>query len=168
MDALIIRLNKTSDDQEQYQRRLCLRNNGIPAPPEGKQETGDDCLEHVKRIFDKDLGLKIPDELIDRAHRIGKTKSIDGKKFRQISVSFTTWRHRTTVYQARKKAKNLRFKLDLTRNRFNIIEKANVMLKLKGQCFYAFADINCRLCARIDEEFHYFSDMNDLVSELEE
>ena len=62
---------QTGQDQEQHQRRLCLRKHGIPAPPEGLQETANDCLQKVKAIFEDDLALNIPDEVIDRAHGIG-------------------------------------------------------------------------------------------------
>ena len=166
MDSLITRLNQKCEDQEQYQRRLCLRINGIPAPPEGQHETADDCLQKVKAIFEDDLALNIPDEVIDRAHRIGKVTKIGAKKFRQVIVKFTTWRHRSEVYKARKKAQHLRIKLDLTQFRVNTIEKANQILRPKGDKFYAFADINCRICARLGEVFYYFSNVDDLIAKL--
>ena len=142
MYSLITRLNQKWEDQEQYQHRLCLRINGIPAPLESQQETADDCLQKVKAIFEGDLALNIPDEVIDRA-----------RKFRQVIVNFTTWRHCSEVYKARKKAQHLRIKLDLKQFCVNTMEKVNQILGPKGDKFYAFADINCRICARLGEVF---------------
>ena len=90
MGSLITHLSLKCDDQEQYQRRLCLRINGIPAPPEGQQETADGCLEKLKAILTDDLELHIPDAVIDRAHRIGKVIKIGERQFRQVIVRFTT------------------------------------------------------------------------------
>ena len=50
MERYIAQLQRSTDDQEQYQRRLCLRINGVEVTP-GKEETGQDCLEKCKKIF---------------------------------------------------------------------------------------------------------------------
>ena len=86
---------------EQYQRRLCLRISGIEVPSLGQNETDQDCLDKIKDVC-ADLAVEIPCDVIDRAHRIGKTTSHNGKKCRQMIVRFTTWRHRAIVYRARK------------------------------------------------------------------
>ena len=94
-------MKKSSDNVEQYQRRLCLRINGIDSQQEGQIETGEECLQKVKNVFNE-LKFEIPDTVVDRAHRIGKVIKINGVHVRQMIVRFTIWRHRTIVYNARK------------------------------------------------------------------
>ncbi len=149
MDSLITQLRNNVDDQEQYQRRLCLRISGIPTPKAGESESREDCLEKVKSQFKDQLELDILDTVIDRAHRIGKARVVDGKRYRQVIVRFTTWRHRTQVYRARKKAQSHKINLDLTYYRSKAIQSANSLLKPKGSSYYAFADVNCRMCAKL-------------------
>ena len=54
-----------------------LRINGVEVEP-GKEETGNDCLNKCKKIF-KDLGVRIPETALDRAHGIGREKEVTGK-----------------------------------------------------------------------------------------
>ena len=56
------------DDTEQYWHRLCLRIDGILCED---TETADDVLDKVKEQF-TEAEVSIPEEVIDRAHRIGK------------------------------------------------------------------------------------------------
>ena len=131
MNSLITQLKNNCDDQEQYQRRLCLRINGIPVPQSGENESGEECLKKVKALFKDQLELDIPDVAIDRAHRIGGPKVVAGKRYLQVIVRFTTWRHRTQVYRTRKKSQNHKIKpnhkikLDLTHARLKAIQNAN-------------------------------------------
>eukprot|EP00112_Aurelia_sp_Birch-Aquarium-sp1_P002125 Seg1231.4 transcript_id=Seg1231.4/GoldUCD/mRNA.D3Y31 product="hypothetical protein" protein_id=Seg1231.4/GoldUCD/D3Y31 len=68
-------LSRNANNQEKYNRRLCLRINGIPLPRKSSEsESADECLKKVKDVF-KEIGVAIPDEVIDRAHRIGKTET---------------------------------------------------------------------------------------------
>ena len=161
MERYVSQLQRASDDQEQYQRRLCLRLNGVEVK-KGDGESGEECLKVVKDIFNE-LDVDVPDSVIDRAHRIGNVIEKDGKRTRQIIVRFTTWRHRTAVYKARKKSQNYKFRLDLTRKRIKIIGRTNDILranKIKG---YTFADVNCRLCLKLDDGFHYFEDDEEFM-----
>eukprot|EP00112_Aurelia_sp_Birch-Aquarium-sp1_P026707 Seg966.2 transcript_id=Seg966.2/GoldUCD/mRNA.D3Y31 product="hypothetical protein" protein_id=Seg966.2/GoldUCD/D3Y31 len=155
-------LERVCDDNEQYQRRLCLRIYGVEAE-EDAAESGHDYLEMVKKMFKEDLGLDIPEVVIDRAHRIGHFKEIpeSGKKFRSIVVRFTTWRHRTAVYSARKKTDKFRISLDLTHQRVKLLKRANELLKNDADS-YAFADVNCRLCIKHEGKYQYFKDLYDL------
>lgn len=152
-------LQKSNDDGEQYQRRLCLRINGIDLPSSGKNESSDDCLQKVREVFDE-IGVDIPDNVIDRAHRIGKLAKIEGKWVKQMIVRFTTWRHRSMVYKARKKSSKYSIKLDLTRKRRDIIKKANESLDRDNESF-VFADINCNVCWFRKGEFLYFNELQD-------
>ena len=61
------------DDNEQYHRRLCLRFNGIEMDKD-KDESGESCLEKIKKLLKNELKVDIPDVVIDRAHRIGPMK----------------------------------------------------------------------------------------------
>lgn len=167
MERYVAQLQRSADEQEQYQRRLCLRINGVEVE-DGKEETGNDCLNKCKKIF-KDLGVRIPESSLDRAHRIGKAWKSEGKVYRQIIVRFTTWRHRTMVYKARKTSKGPKIRLDLTKQRLKIIGKINDTLKAKNiKDSFAFADINCRLCVKLNGEFHYMNDEIDFMKLMDE
>ena len=159
-DAVTDQLEKRVDDMEQYQRRLCLRINGIPC---ANDESAEDCLQKVKSLVKNDLKVDVPDLAFDRAHRIGKVsqEKEKGKTYQSIIVRFTTWRHRTIVFRARKNTRKVRIKLDLTRKRIKLLEQANEMLD-ETDGFFAMADVNCRLCLKLDDGFHYFETENDL------
>ena len=163
MEKLIENLREDNDDTQQYQRRLCLRIGGVELTKGSNGESGEECLKIVKKIF-KELNVSVPDTVIDRAHRIGKTKEYRGKRYRQIIVRFTTWRHRTAVYRARKKSKKYKIWLDLTKRRLKTQDEANSILEAKEKsddCF-VFADVNCRLCVKLDGEFHNFGNLDEL------
>lgn len=165
MEKLIQNLKGRSDDSEQYQRRLCLRIGGVELKQGANGESGDECLKIVKKIF-RELKVSIPDAVIDRAHRIGHIKEEGGKRYRQIIVRFTTWRHRTEVYRARKNTKKYRIRLDLTKERLKIMEKAKDLLKDMGRASescYVFSDVNCRMCLKCDGKFQYFGNTNELL-----
>ena len=49
--------------------------------------------------------------------------------------------------------KHLRIKLDLTHSRISTIDKANQILKPKGDKYYAFADINYHIYAGLGKVF---------------
>ena len=161
----IEQLELKADDMEQYQRRLCLRINGVEQEAD---ESASKCLQKVKKILKEDLKVDIPDSVIDRAHRIGKVRedTETGKKHRSIIVRFTTWRHKTAVYRARKKCEDYKFRLDLTHRRAKLLEKASEWLKDKPSCF-AMADVNCRLCLKLEDgNFYYFETEYDLIDLL--
>lgn len=159
-DAITEQLEKRVDDMEQYQRRLCLRINGIPC---ANNESAEDCLQKVKSLVKNDLKVDVPDLAFDRAHRIGQVsqETENGKTYQSIIVRFTTWRHRTIVFRARKNTRKVRIKLDLTRKRIKLLEQANDLLD-ETDGFFAMADVNCRLCLKLDDGFHYFETETDL------
>ena len=165
MGNLIEKLQEHCDDNKQYQRRLCLRIDGVELPQDSDGESGDKCLSIVKKIF-KELKVNVPDSVIDRAHRIGKVKVNGGKRSRQIIVRFTTWRHRTQVYRARKKSAKYKVCLDLTKEKMNFIATANDMLKSNGKAdegSFVFTDINCRPCLKLIDDFKYFSSEKEML-----
>ena len=111
------------------------------------------------------MDVQIPDAVIDRAHRTGPKKIKKGKVKQQVIVRFTTWRHRTVVYRARSKASNVKFRLDLTKKRLELLNLANLMLKPHKDC-YAFANVNCRIRAKIKEKYVFLDSIEDLESSL--
>ena len=156
-------LSRKASNLEQYNRRLCLRINGIPLPRiNNESESADECLNKGKDVF-KESGVAIPDEVIDRAHRIGKVQKSRGKKSQQMIVNFTTWRHRTMVYRARKNAKKVKIHLDLTKSTLDLSIRANERLKGNDENF-AFADVTCRLCLKVDGEFKYVETEHDCLN----
>ena len=157
LESRVDHLAKSNDEVEQYQRRLCLRINGIDLPSNGDKETSEDCLAKVENVFKK-LGLSIPPDVIDRAHRVGREISMKGKKVRSMIVRFTTFRHRSIVYRARKNSSQYKIKLDLTRLRIHLVKQANE--KLEGRAdSHAFCDLNCRPCWFDQGTYKYFNDI---------
>ena len=55
------------DDIEQYGRRLCLRVNDVPLT---KDETSPEVEDKLREEF-INMGINLPENAIDRAHRIG-------------------------------------------------------------------------------------------------
>ena len=66
MERYVSQPQRASDDQEQYQRRLCLRLNGVEVK-KGDGESGEECLKIVKDTFNE-LDVDVPGSVIDRAH----------------------------------------------------------------------------------------------------
>ena len=165
LEKYIERIEDRNEENEQYQRRLCLRINGIEVSDD---ESGDDCLDQVKKVFE-DIKVEVPDVAIDRAHRIGKVKrDNNGKPQTQMIMRFTSWRFRNRVYSARKATRKYKIHLDLTKSRLNLINTANDLLVDAGRnkCF-AFADVNCRPCLKLEDDFRFFSNEGDLKQILD-
>ena len=158
LESHINHLAKSNDEVEQYQRRLCLRINGIDLPSDDDvKETSEECLAKVQEVFE-DLGLSIPPNVINRAHRVGRVIMLKGKKVRSMIVRFTTFRHRSMVYRARKKSNQCKIKLDLTKRRVNLLKQANEKLHTRPDS-YAFCDLNCRPCWFDQGTYKYFNDI---------
>ena len=147
---------------EQYGRRLCLRVEGVPVV---KDHTSADVFKVVTEKI-RESGVKVPDATIDRAHRIGKVfqDRVTKKDVQSIIVRFTTFRHRTLFYKARKKLKkNVRVKLDLTKHRYFILQEAVKLIDGKDAVDFVYADINCRLKIRFrDGNEEFFESIEDL------
>ena len=104
--------DKKMDELEQYSRRLCLRLEGIPT---NDCKTAEEAMNCAKSKIDE-AGVEIPDVVIDRAHKIGKSY-IDRESDNEVNtviVRFTSFRYRTLFYKARKKLSNSTIRLDLT------------------------------------------------------
>ena len=161
-------LEQRSDDVEQYQRRLCLRFYGVELEgADGMRESGEKCLEKVKKMIKDDLKVTVPAQVFDRAHRIGAVREDPAtkKKYQPVIVRFTTWQHRTQVYRARKSTKKFQVRLDLTRKRAKLLGRANEQLKARAGC-YALADVNCRLSVKLEDGYHFFDTEDELFDLL--
>ena len=108
-----------------------------------------------------ELNVEIPENVIDRAHRIGKVVKINGNNVRQMIVRMTTWRHRTMVYEARKNCGKYEIKLDLTEHRINLLKKANEQFKSDKHSF-AVCNINCQPCWFNNGKYYNFNDLGEL------
>ena len=149
------------EDAEQYSRRACLRIYGIPLP--NSFESADDCLSKVEDVF-KEIGVEVPDGVVDRVHRIGKKEGNN----QAMIIKFTSWKHRTAVYKARKKSKDKRIQLDLTSQRARLLKSAKEKAKDYAGVDFALVDINCRVGIKTKGgNFIYFDNERNLQSTLE-
>ena len=150
MKRLNISNENNNEELEQYGRRLCLRIDGVPTKA---NESSGDVLDSVKPLF-KEAKVDIPESIIDRAHRIG-SRYLDASSnnyCKSIIIRFTTF-HRTMFYRAKNKLKRgVRIKLDLTKSRYNLSKRANDHVKVASSIKFCYADINCRLKVKFNDE----------------
>ena len=118
-------LELSIDNNEQHNRRTYLRITNIPCEEKDKSE---EVLKKVKKLIKEKAEFGIPEETIDRAHRVGPKKS----KNQAIIVKFSTFRHRALFYMARKKLKNgIKLHIDLIKKRLNLLLDAQSLFKVK-------------------------------------
>ena len=81
-----------------------------------------------------------------------------------IIVRFTTFRHRTFLYENRKNIKSgARIRLDLTKERYNLLVSARKRVNNCPEVNYVYTDINCRLKVKLaDESYKFFESMEEL------
>ena len=95
-----------------------INNTDIP-----EENVSEDCMQKVQDILNElDCGVGI--DLIDRVHRIGprKVSNVDRKLYQHVIVRFSSFKDQTKVYRSRKKAKKVKFRLDLMRNRLSTLK----------------------------------------------
>jgi len=154
------------DNCEQYSRRSCLRIDGISLSQNGK-ESADESIGKVMEVF-SEIDVDISANDIDRAHRVGR-KHIknDGSPSQTMIVKLHTWKARSAIYQARKKLKNKRIYVDLTRRRANLLSLAQTMVRSNPNYDFAFSDINCRLGVKgTCGTFKFFNSKKELLDLL--
>ena len=151
------------DNNKQYSRRTCHRITNIPCE---EKETSEKVLKKVKKLINEEGKVEIPEETVDRAHRIGPKKN----KNQAIIVKFSTFRHRTLFYRARKKLKNgINLHIDLTKRRFNLLLDAQSFIQDKENVKYVYDDIHCNLKIRFsDNSEKIFPSMGELESMFSE
>ena len=152
-------LELSIDNNEEYSRRTCLRITNIPCE---EKETSEEVLKKVKNLINEEADVEIPEETIDRAHRVGPKKN----KTQAIIVKFSTFRHRTLFYRARKQLKNgIKLHIDPTKKRFNLLFDAQSFIQGEENVKYVYADINCNLKIRFsDNGEKIYSSMGELES----
>ena len=113
----------------------------------------------------EEAGIDVP---VDRAHRIGQgyTNSKTKQNCKSIIIRFTTFRHLTRVYRAKKiLKKELKVHLDLTRRRHKLLQDASSLVKDNEEVRFCYADINCRLNVKWNDDSRddsFLSSMNEL------
>ena len=108
------------EKNDQYGRRLCMRIIGIPSQ---KNESAD--VRNSMKFVIEESECNIPDIALDCAHRIGRNDS-SGKNVRLVIVRFTTFRHRTMFYRARKNLSKNGVHLDFTKRDSHYIRKLEI------------------------------------------
>ena len=151
------------EELEQYGRRLCLQIDGVPTKT---NESSDDVLDSVKSLF-KETKVDIPESVIDHAHRIGSRYlgASSNNYCESIIIRFTMF------YRAKNKLKRgVRVKLDLTKSRYDLLKRANDYLKELPSIKFCYADVNCRLKVKFNDEnqkdifFSSFDDLRDIAA----
>ena len=135
-----------------------------------EEETAEVVLDKVRSLINE-AQIEIPDSVIDRAHRIGPVrKDSDNNKTQSIIVRFSTFRHRTRLYRARKTFKSSRVRLDLTKIRYKLLGDARMMVEKNPKVSFVYADINCRLRLRPmkgdDISFESMEELDEIISNL--
>ncbi len=153
--AVVEKLDRRIEEVEQYGRRVCLRFDNIQVSANRDKE---DCVEIIINILNE-TKCGVGKASIDRAHRIGPTKTKDGITTQQIIVRFKSFTERTKVYRCRKEiTSDVKIRLDLTKSRLSTLIAANDFAKVSDDIEFAFADINCRLAAKLSNEKIVFFD----------
>ena len=115
------------------------------------------------KFVTEESGCDTPDIALDCAHRIGKYDP-SGKNVRPVIVRFTTFRHRTVFYPARKNLSKNGVHLDLTKERFTLYQKARDLVKSKKFVKYVDVDVNCQLKDKFENNKEsFFSSVSELL-----
>ncbi len=112
-------LSQQIDDLEQCSRRNCLLLHGVAeSRNENTTNIAVDKLNHH-------LGTDLSPSNIDRSHRLGKPRH-DSRRPRPIIVKFTSYQHRQSVYNQKKKLKNTQLLItkSLTKQRMDLYRAA--------------------------------------------
>ena len=99
-----------------------------------------------------------------------KVRKSLGQDHQQMIVKFNNWGSQMMYYNNRKKLKNKRVKIDLTKRRLTLVNQARA--KTSGKIDFIFADVNCRLQLRTKSGYIYsfntMGELNDILTEIEE
>ena len=145
------------EETEQYSQRPCLRIDGVPSVD---KETSSDVLEKVTETC-AESNFKIPDSNLDRAHQIGKSyfDKIKKVKCKSIIVCFNTFHHRTLLYRAKKDIKQKKG----YKRYCLMLSEANKLASDNQNANFCYADVNCRLKIRWnDNQEDFFDTLEDL------
>ena len=135
------------EDLEQYGRRESLRFSGFLVK---ENECKEQCESKVKRYIKNCLNVNIEESEFNRIYRVGPKINKNGTAFQQIIVKFKGFVPRTKVYRARKHKADIAIHLDLTKRRYLLLKDAYGKAKNCASVDFAYADINCSLCLRLE------------------
>ena len=162
-------LSRKIDDAEQYGHHMCLRIDGINLH---ENETPARCIEKVVKTLREDLNKEATPGELDRAHRIGPKKAVDhGVETQQMIIKVFKWETRNRIYRARKDGniKGISVRLDLTKQRLNILNEAKNITKNSSNVEFVFADINCRLGVKfVNGPLRFFNSLAELNNLLQQ
>ena len=167
VDKTIIEL----DDLQQYSRRQNVRIEGIEYE-EDESETS--LFGKIKKEL-ATVGVTINKSEIVRFHRSSRPRknNRDGKMYAQCIVKLNKWDARVKFKglnkNAREANKSIRSHNDLTRRRYELLNKARSAIETKfgrDAGHYAFSDINSNLKMKLNGEFRAFNTLAELDSLL--
>ena len=166
-----LKLRQEVDRLDQYQRRSNILLKNVELGPTNSQK---DDKKLVQNLLQKEL--KVPKALVevDKLHRMGRTRTNAGKKTQDIIVRFKSHAARYDVYEARKKATNLKIRPNLTKRRGDLLYRASKLVEGAEEVHFVFAnahgDLKLRLKEKPDggEQYHSFSSIEELKKTLEE
>ena len=95
-----------------------------------------------------EAGVNILNEVVDRAHKIGpsRTDKNTNAQCKSVIVRFMTFPSQDNGFHAKKKIKSgMRTKLDLMKSRYTLLDDGNKIVKSNLDVKLCYADINCRL-----------------------
>lgn len=110
------------NDHEQHGRQFNLRVFGIPEVKTGSEDVGD-CVKKCVDVFSNKVGVKVEEQDVEMAHRIGRP---GGGRPRAIIVRFHSRRLRGQVLAERRKLKQSGVSIgeDLTAQNYKLLKSA--------------------------------------------
>ena len=162
------------DDNEQYNRRSCLRVHGL----EFNSDNDEGVMKKVEECC-KDMDVEFNENEIDRAHYIGKpyVDKVKNKKVRSLIIKFKSWRSRSAFYKSRprnrlerqkKPGSSFNVSLDLTKRRYDLLMKAKVLIINNPSVAYVFCGINYSLVMKFNNNtYRYFNSKSELTKLLD-
>ena len=139
------------DRLNQYTRRSNVVIKNVFAP---ENESVPQVEEEAKKII---VNMGLPEVIpeFDKAHRLGKIRTINGKKHQDVIVRFKSHSARYKVFNKRKSAKNHRISPNLTKTRSALLAEAVNFTKEKigDDWGFVFANEHGDLLVRLNVKF---------------
>lgn len=159
------------DRLDQYLRRsnVIVRNVFLP-----EKETHDQINKKLIKVIKEDLNLPDVVNEVDKLHRVGKIKHLNGKKTQDVIIKFKSHAARYSVYNERKKARNIKIAPNLNKRRGKLLYDAVQLSVNESKVNFVYADAHGDLKIRLHEphnEKHVFSfnsldELNNLLSDI--
>ena len=161
------------DRLDQYHRRpnIIMRKVFLP-----ENETLNALTSTVTKVIGEEINLPNAVDDIDKFHRVGRVKTVGGKKHQDIIIRFKTHRSRYAVYQDRKKSKSVKISPNLTKRRGALLYEASQLVNDAEKVNFVFAnvhgDLNIRLVEPYKDKmvfpFSSMGQLKDLLAEINE